>query len=426
MLNLVFDCIISIALVNNLDIFVWRIIWDTQDLYLQSNLYFNSIISLVIAYVLIFLVKCIQINEINSLLKRKYLCDEKKHQEKNSFFENLKIKLVIILISIANINHWRCLWNFTIEYTNKSEAGTFTLALIAFALAIFMKRLCSFVSSPFQIGTDSYDAAYGIQPSSANHNYYLNLKNNFASDLIPNKWQILLSFLFEFVSDICTIHSWRSFWYYLDLHLYVDDQVKSSWVSLGIGVLIYVIVHLLNRPINNYLSKSNELPNENSCFEAATNLDASENLIKFNDKFSPICHKFIKKILLHLLFVICFIGTVCTWRGVWQIQLIYCYPKLIESSVLNQNILNLFYFSLSIVILWKTNLLASLQSRSSCEDEYFMLKGNFILECENLKNLFGIDFATSGDMKKQKDFDNADYTSITTEDSSVKTFSSNV
>lgn len=30
------------------------------------------------------------------------------------------------------------------------------------------------------------------------------------------------------------------------------------------------------------------------------------------------------------------------------------------------------------------DLLASLQSRSSCEDDYFMLKGHFILECNHL------------------------------------------
>ncbi len=79
-----------------------------------------------------------------------------------------------------------------------------------------------------------------------------------------------------------------------------------------------------------------------------------------------------------------FFGTVCTWRGVWELQLIYCYPKILDSKILNNSMLNAIYMPTFILILWKMDLLASLQSRSSCEDDYFMYKDNFILDSNNL------------------------------------------
>jgi hypothetical protein len=188
--HLAFDTVFALT-VNNLDIFVWRIIWDTQDLYLQSNKYFNSIISLLVAYVLIFLVKCLQIQEIHESFTRKHLPQVATRPP--FFSERTRTKLVILMISAANINHWRCLWIFTLEYTKHSERGIYTLACLAFLAVIGMRRLGSFISSPFQIPRDCYEAAYGVQPASANHYYYLSLKNELTFD-------VSLAFFFQFVS----------------------------------------------------------------------------------------------------------------------------------------------------------------------------------------------------------------------------------
>ena len=181
--NITFDCVFAFFFVTNLNIFAWRVIWDTQDLYLQSNIYFNSIISLLIAYVLIIISKCIQINEIRSKFENNNNLSN-KNKSRKFLPEQLKIKLIIFLISIANINHWRCVWNFTLEYTNKSSIGIFSLALVVFAIMFITNRLCSIVSIPFQIGTDDYDAAFKIQPSSANHNYYLSLHDNVSNSFL--------------------------------------------------------------------------------------------------------------------------------------------------------------------------------------------------------------------------------------------------
>lgn len=180
--SITFDFIFAFFFVTNLNIFAWRIIWDTQDLYLQTNIYFNSIISLIIAYILIVISKCIQINEIRSKFEEK-ISTSLKSSKMQVFSHRLKIKLIIFLISMANINHWRCVWNFTLEYTNKSSTGCLSLALIVFAIMFITNRLCSIVSLPFQIGTDDYDAAFKIQPSSANHNYFLSMHEYSATNV---------------------------------------------------------------------------------------------------------------------------------------------------------------------------------------------------------------------------------------------------
>ena len=178
-LNGLFDAFFSILVVNNLSIFIWRIIWDTQDLYLtETNVYFNSLVSLLIAYSLIVIIKCIQINELNINFHKTSLIESEPIQS-----ANVKLKLFLLLISAANINHWRCLWNFTYEYTNKSEQGLFAIGLIAALVLLSMRRLCNVVSSPFQLSQDDYNAAYRIHPTSANHYYYLSLSNSLSQNV---------------------------------------------------------------------------------------------------------------------------------------------------------------------------------------------------------------------------------------------------
>ena len=175
--NFLFDFVFSIFLANNLAIFVWRIIWDTQDLYLKSNVYFNSIISLLIAYSLIIVIKCIQINELNFEFYRHVTLESQSVNARNDSMQYFRLRLFILLISIANINHCRSLWNFTTEYTNNSVNGVLTIGALSLLILICLKRLCATISSPFQIAQDSYEVAFQIRPTSANHNYYLSLIN---------------------------------------------------------------------------------------------------------------------------------------------------------------------------------------------------------------------------------------------------------
>jgi hypothetical protein len=156
---------------------------------------------------------------------------------------------------------------------------------------------------------------------------------------------------------------WRSLWCYLDLHLYVGDKLKSAWVSLAAGLCLYLLVHLVNKPLNNYISNHSKEKTTNGV-------------------------RLLKKLLIYMLFIFCFSGTIFVWRGIWELQNYYCYPLVFRTKVLNQNLLNCFYFTASLLVLWTLDLVASLQSRSMAEDSYFMVKGNYVLEPDLYENYF--------------------------------------
>lgn len=154
-----FDLIFSTGVVTNLVIFVWRIIWDTQDLYLKTHYYLNSVISIALSFSLIFYIKYKQFESF-------------KHNERMSKF---RIKLFIIVFSFANINHWRGVWNFTLAYTNQSVAGVFLIGAISLLGLLFMNRLCALMSVPYILNKDCMQAAYQVSPSSNRNDNYLKL-----------------------------------------------------------------------------------------------------------------------------------------------------------------------------------------------------------------------------------------------------------
>ena len=191
--NIGFDSFFSVFFINNLVVFVWRIIWDTQDLYLRSNLFINSILSVVIFTILMVIVKYKQIKSLETkytkkygVLKHKPECsnmnnnnnsDEKKidKKKKNRWFYNLKLKIFILIFAFANINHWRGVWNFTIYYTNESVIGIFTIGIISFVSLIAMKRFCALTSVPFMFSKDSKQSAYQIPASAHKTKFYFTL-----------------------------------------------------------------------------------------------------------------------------------------------------------------------------------------------------------------------------------------------------------
>ncbi len=223
----------------------------------------------------------------------------------------------------------------------------------------------------------------------------------FYYQLIPSNWQIFLSFLLEFITDICCIHTWRSLWLYQDLHLFVECKKKTALASLIIGLFIYFNVAFLNKKLNDYFSskcscvsnKNNSLTNRSNLVNNNNNNNNTHSIDDYPRSSSTqtahiFHHSFLKNILLNLLFLSCFVGTVCIWRGIWEFQLYFCYPNLIESAFWNQNLLNLFYFVSSLSILWYFDLLACLASRSLCEDSYFKIKDHFILLPNHFETFF--------------------------------------
>lgn len=163
-LNFSFDLFFSTVIVLNQVVFVWRIIWDTQDNYLQSDVLLNSLVSLLSSFLVLLVIKLVQIN---------YVIGKKKSQISMS-----KFKALTLVFAFANITMWRGFWNFTTFYTQNSNVGICMLGLLSVIGLLAMNRLCALVSLPFFFGKDTLDSMYKIDPENSEQALYKRLNES--------------------------------------------------------------------------------------------------------------------------------------------------------------------------------------------------------------------------------------------------------
>ena len=439
-LMFVFDLLFSTFVVLNLVVFVWRIIWDTQDIYLQSNLYLNSVISVLISFLILIVVKLEQMRSSHqfSLIDDEDECEtstlsnnnnnntnNSKNNAKKLKIKNTKysatLKMFILIFSFANINLWRGIWNFTLVYTDNSTMGIIMIGVISIMALIAMNRFCVLVSVPFIYAKDCRDTAYQINPNTNKTHVCLKIEQELK--IKPTKWSFLIHFIHEFLADFFTIEAWRSLWSIMDKYMYVEDAIKSAYLSMLIGLITYLILHFFNKKINIFILKKN---NVNKCANPAllqrsesTESNSSEMTMSSENKSmmaGPDCLSFnanvnnhislevhahgegenfedrlslVHRLFLYFIFTLGFVGTVSLWRGLWMLQYEYCYPAFfVGESLLKKNVLNLVYMILALIILWSLNLTSSLLSRASCKDDYFIAKKNYIVKHNNFKEFF--------------------------------------
>lgn len=180
--TLCFDLLFSNLVVLNLVVLVWRIIWDTQDQYLQhglSNRLLNAFISILGSVIIYILVKIRQVRHANKEARsRQQQQDEESspvdkttssssnnihHQPSMS---KIDLKVFILIFGFASINFWRGVWNFTTDYTYNSGTGIVMIGIVSVVALLKMKRYCSNSTVPFYYSKDSSDSAYRINPDS--------------------------------------------------------------------------------------------------------------------------------------------------------------------------------------------------------------------------------------------------------------------
>lgn len=76
-------------------------------------------------------------------------------------------------------------------------------------------------------------------------------------------WLFLLNSMEEYFGDIFTIQSWRSLWFFMDCYLYPNDACKSSLISVLIGLIAYVLLHICAKPINRFVLTTNNCGGRN-------------------------------------------------------------------------------------------------------------------------------------------------------------------
>jgi hypothetical protein len=369
------DCIFSVFVVTNLVAFIWRIIWDTQDIYvevssLQSKL-INATLSLIISYAIIFYIRYTQIADIIST-------DNSKSLQRASVWKNYKIKFLIILFAFANVNLWRGVWNFTIYYSQESVLGIFTIGISSFFTLIYMQRVCVMTSVPYTINEDSKETIYHIVCAS-NKNYDSLFNFDRSSNNIPDMWIMGYYILLEHLADLFTVQTWRSLWFFQDKYLFPDNQTNSAYASLSSGIFIYLILYIFNQKINDLMVNYAQNYEHHSKEETRT---IKETFLKH------IIHKVIYKLLIYLVFIMSFVSTVNCWRGLWMLQLEYCYPKIFSSKLTNQIILNAIYCFVFLAFLCSINLTSTLLPRSNCKDSYFTIQDNVLVKQNTLCAVF--------------------------------------
>lgn len=181
----------------------------------------------------------------------------------------------------------------------------------------------------------------------------------------------------EYIGDILVIESWRSLWSFMDKYIYPEDAAKSAYVSFAIGYVIYFILHVLSKQINDCLSRNKNASDPTACKVLGNNNYNSSDLIGIPQPEI----RFLDNIFLKLVLILAYVSTISIWRAIWMLQLEYFYPQIIENSPkLNQNILNLIYFIIFNWILWYLDMTCTLLSRPITQDIYFTASGNYIVE----------------------------------------------
>ena len=180
----------------------------------------------------------------------------------------------------------------------------------------------------------------------------------------------------EYLSDVFTIQTWRSLWYLEDKFMFPDDSVKSAYVSVLLGSSIYLIMYIFNKKINAFVSAPSDppsTPNKQPYEQIHTHFEQPKKL------------SISVWTVLYVSFVLGFVATVNLWRGLWMLQLEYCYPLIFHSKVLNQMSLNCVYMFACVLVFWCLDMTSALLSRGNCQDNFFTNEKNYILKMNNFK-----------------------------------------
>ncbi len=190
--RLLIDCFVSIFLITNLVVVVWRSIWDAQDFYYTTNVPLNNWISIFLSTFITVLIKIKQLRFYKRATHDVLTNNKFQNLRSPNSVGPFELKLCIWVFAFANINNWSIstfvvyalfsisqelffdwlvffpggVWNLTLYYTNHAKLGIYLIGLVCFLTLCLTKRSCSLLSAPFQINKDSLETFYQIQNES--------------------------------------------------------------------------------------------------------------------------------------------------------------------------------------------------------------------------------------------------------------------
>ncbi|XP_030746649.1 uncharacterized protein LOC115875359 isoform X3 [Sitophilus oryzae] len=282
------DIFISLFIVTPLVVACWRGTWQLMDIYAY---YFPPWESFVVGTIIHIFIGITQ-ESFHEVLNRKH---------KNgiiNFSAIFLMKLYTVVLNIVTNLHWRGAWIIIDEYFGivMTETGETKVARpfeaflffgFCFTVMFFMKCLRNLNSPPFEICMDYGDDMFlfpnmfKVNPSEKMSLYILDV--TFSIVVVTNLGVVV----------------WRGLWLLVDLYLFPEDLLLSSWASLFLGYIMVAIVFALQSPMKKVCDNLSGIP---------------------------------KLIIADTYLVFAVLSVIVTWRGIWSLINFYFLPEDEELS----------------------------------------------------------------------------------------------
>jgi hypothetical protein len=174
-------------------------------------------------------------------------------KRQNNFIEIILLKCHIFLLASIYIIQWVMIWTICDQYTPHEWYFELLLSLtFLFVLFIFAGHLSDLICAPFIISYDCIEYCLQINCPLLTREVSLIFNINrrmkmfyfFFLYLKMKKWKInLINFIFyDIILSNITIIVWRGFYNFVDRYFYPDDFIRSAWICLLIGYILYFIL----------------------------------------------------------------------------------------------------------------------------------------------------------------------------------------
>ncbi|KAF5295362.1 hypothetical protein FQR65_LT01552 [Abscondita terminalis] len=273
----VLDTLLSSVVIGPIIVGYWRSIWELVQLYVYpDNILISAIISTIIG-----------ISGHIVFTVAQHFFAKHFHPDNNRILFYVVSRFYTLCFAFICVNGWRGPWLLLDIYTEfELPAIVFTTLIGVVALAI-LRALRNISATPFSIVTDQVKG-------------YFEVVTMFKTSIEERTSLYILDCLFSvLVIGTLVVFVWRGAWVLLDIYLFPDDVVWSSWASLIFGYSIVAMAFLL-QPIMRWLC----------------------------DRITGIPRIIAADIFL----LFSFVGTVNVWRGIWNLLNIYFMPENRELS----------------------------------------------------------------------------------------------
>ncbi|XP_013196663.1 uncharacterized protein LOC106139712 [Amyelois transitella] len=195
-------------------------------------------------------------------------------------------RLYTCISGVACVGAWRGAWNLLNECTGNSARTLLSTTAAATLSLAALRTLRNIVAAPFAVVVDS--------PQD-----YFNVPTMFRTSPSRTSSRETVLYVLDCIFSVAVVGSlvvfvWRGSWALLDIFLFPEDKVKSSWTSLIVGYALVVATFALQAPIR----------------WAAARLHGAPRLL-----LADVYH------------LVSFLATVNVWRGVWSMLDLYFFPE---------------------------------------------------------------------------------------------------